>query len=184
MPIVGNIYSLDEERRMMRECLETIRQRIIANIDSKGLKASGRSQESLEIVDNVTSISLVGRDYFQGLEIGRPGVMQMQGARVPHDFDLIIRQWIIDKGIKVRQIPYKTDRRHIYSVEERSLNMAVSAICHRIYERGTLLYNKGGDRTVYTPVIEEEVDNLVQKLDVAVSNLIVNNYSSATGRKI
>ena len=142
----------------MVAALERIRSKIAANITEKGLKASGKTAASMRIESDVYGARLIGRPYFQSLELGRPA------GRVPHNFHAIIRQWIIDKGLSVRMIPYKRQPsarwQPKYSVEERSLRMAAGAIAHTIATRGTLLYRQGGRMDIYTPVIREEVEQL------------------------
>lgn len=142
----------------MLATLERIRVKIAANIESKGLKASGKTADSMRIEPYTFGMRLVGRPYFQSLELGRPA------GRVPHDFNGIIRQWIIDKRLAVRQIPYKRQPsarwQPKYTVEERSLRIMAGAIAHTIATRGTLLYRQGGRMDIYSPVIAEEVEQL------------------------
>lgn len=150
--------------------LERMRAKIAANIESKGLKASGKTAASMRIVSTETGGQLVGRPYFQSLELGRPA------GRVPYNFNAIIRQWIIDKGISVRQIPYvrQPSARWSpkYSVEERSLRAAAGAIAHTIATRGTLLYRQGGRSDIYTPVIDEELERLEQEIGEIIATSI------------
>ena len=167
-------------RQAAIDALERVREKIIANIDAAGLKASGRTQASMEVQPYDTGVRLVGRPYFQGLEIGRPA------GRTPRNFDEIIKQWIIDKGLQVTPIPYKTDRQHKYTVEERSLQSMAGAIAHNIRLRGFEPWRNGGrapspQRDVYTPVIEEEVPTITDQLASIIANIIVNEYSPNTG---
>lgn len=154
----------------MRAALERIRAKITQNIDDKGLKASGKTAASMRIEGDVYGMRLVGRPYFQSLELGRPA------GRVPHNFAGIIRQWIIDKGIAVRMVPYKRQPsarwQPKYSVQERSLRMMAGSIAHSIATRGTLLYRQGGRDDVYSPVIAEEVEVLQKKYVEIVADSI------------
>lgn len=142
----------------MYAALERIRLKIVANINDKGLHASGKTERSMFIERDEYGMRLVGRPYFQSLELGRPA------GRVPHNFHAIIRQWIIDKRIAVRQIQYKRQPSERwqpkYSVEERSLRIMAGAIAHTIATRGTQLYRQGGRMDIYSPVIAEEVEQL------------------------
>lgn len=142
----------------MYSALERIRAKIAENINSKGLRASGKTERSMRIEGDAFGMRLVGRPYFQSLELGRPA------GRVPHNFAAIIRQWIIDKGLSVRMVPYKrkpSERwQPKYSVQERSLRMAAGAIAHNIAMHGTQLYRAGGRMDIYSPVIAEEVEQL------------------------
>lgn len=151
--------------------LNRIRDRITQNINDKGLKASGKTARSMRIETDEFGGRLIGRAYFQSLELGRPA------GRVPRNFNEIIRKWIIDKGIMVRRIPYvrqPSERwQPKYSVEERSLRMAAGAIAHTIATRGTQLYRQGGRMDIYSPVIREEVEKLREE----VTNIVVKSIS-------
>ncbi len=153
--------------------LERIKAKIAANITDKGLKASGRTAASMHTERDEFGARLMGRAYFQSLELGRPA------GRVPRGFNAIIRQWIIDKGLSVRQVPYvrrPSERwQPKYTVEERSLRMAASAIAHSIATRGTLLYRQGGRTDIYSPVIRDEVAALSEEF----TGIIVKSIQSA-----
>lgn len=163
----------DEIEVAMLETLERIKERIAENINAKGLKASGKTERSMRIERDAFGMQLIGRPYFQSLEVGRPA------GRVPRNFNGIIRQWIIDKGLRIRTIPYKrlpSERwQPKYSVEERSLRIMAGAIAHTIATRGTRLYRQGGRKDIYTPVIAVEVEELKKKF----VNIVVNSISSA-----
>lgn len=166
---------MENNKEIIIESLERIKERIAANIDSKGRKASGRTAASMRIEKTENGAMLIGRQYFQSLEIGRPA------GNVPRGFNAIIRQWMIDKGVSFRIVPYKTQRLHKYSEQERSLNIAASAIAHSIMTTGTSLYKKGGEANIYTPVISEELELLKEKLAVNMRQYIENEYSRITG---
>ena len=161
----------------MLAALERIRATIAANITEKGLKASGRTAASMRIERDAFGMRLVGRPYFQSLELGRPS------GRVPRNFAGIIRQWIIDKGLSVRMIPYKREPSERwqpkYTVEERSLRMAAGAIAHKIATSGTLLYRQGGRSDIYTPIIREEVE----KLQKTYTDIVAKSISDALSGK-
>ena len=151
--------------------LERVRQRISERIDVTGTRASGRTQESMHVVSTTSGGMLVGRKYFQSVETGRPA------GRVPFNFVAIIKQWIIDKGLSVKQVAYKTSRQHKYSVQERSLNMAAGAIAHSIEESGTELFKSGGRHDIYSDVIAEEVAQLRKDLAVSVAETLSQTLS-------
>ena len=156
---------------LVLDCLERVRVRIWQNIDTTGTKASGRTQESMWIESTPTGGRLWGRPYFQSVETGRPA------GRVPFNFVAIIKQWIIDKGISVKQVAYKTSRQHKYSVQERSLNMAAGAIAHSIETTGTQLFKSGGRHDIYSDVIAEEVAQLRKDLAVSVAETLSQTLS-------
>lgn len=156
---------------LVLDCLERVRVRIWQNIDTTGTKASGKTQESMWIESTPTGGRLWGRPYFQSVETGRPA------GRVPFNFVAIIKQWIIDKGISVKQVAYKTSRQHKYSVQERSLNMAAGAIAHSIETTGTQLFKSGGRHDIYSDVIAEEVAQLRKDLAVSVAETLSQTLS-------
>lgn len=167
----------DDIDNAMLAALERIRATIAANITEKGLKASGRTAASMRIERDAFGMRLVGRPYFQSLELGRPS------GSVPRNFAAIIRQWIIDKGLSVRMIPYKRQPSERwqpkYTVEERSLRMAAGAIAHKIATSGTLLYRQGGRSDIYTPVIRREVEQLREQY----TDIVEKSIAQAIGGK-
>jgi hypothetical protein len=70
---------------------ELIKQDIIALYDEKGMRASGKFAESLEVEASEYNVKLWGEDYAQQLETGR------NSGGFPPLAD--IRKWIIDKGV-------------------------------------------------------------------------------------
>lgn len=168
----------EEIDSMMYATLERIREKIAANINGKGLRASGKTEKSMQIETSAYGMRLVGRPYFQSLELGRPA------GRVPYNFADIIRQWIIDKGIQVTLIPYKRQPSERwqpkYSVQERSLRAAAGAIAHTIATRGTSLYRKGGRNDIYSDVIADEVERLSEEyvnfVYTSISSLLIDKH--------
>lgn len=163
----------DDIDKLLVDTLSRIRAKIALNINEKGLRASGKTEASMVIESDEYGARLKGRPYFQSLELGRPA------GRTPRGFVYIIRQWIIDKGLAVRQIPYvrqPSERwQPKYSVEERSLLAAAGAIAHTIRTRGTLLYRQGGRRDIYTPPIQEEIARLATEIKGIISRTIAEN---------
>lgn len=155
-------------RDLLYNAVDDARQEIIAAISDKGLRASGRTQASLTIVQpDSYHITLYGRQAFEVLEAGRrPG-------RVPHNFVGIIRQWIIDKGIPVRAIPYKRKASANWSPKytpiERGLQSMAGAIAHKIRTEGTSLFRAGGRSDIYSPAIERAIKTIEDGLDVLLN---------------
>lgn len=152
--------------------LEDAALRIKQNIQKKGITASGRTEKSIKVVERGGKIQLIKEDGrnapIETLEIGRPG-----GA-VPKGFNQIILEWIKDKGVQVDLIPYKTNRPHKYTVQERSERLAAGAIAYTIRESGT-----GRHRTprndVYSNVVEETILKLRKEIKDAVISSIKTN---------
>ena len=148
------------------DCISEIRQAIVDN----NIRASGRTQLSLTFNDELTHLVI----YSDGsgapistLQHGRPA------GKVPLGFIGIIKQWILVKGITVRQIPYLTDRPHKYTVEERSLNMASGAIANFIRENGTQRFREPRN-DIYTPALEKAVERFKQRAAAYMKDVIIN----------
>lgn len=147
---------LKEVRWYIRQCLETVSERIKLNIDEKGRTASGATAASLSVSFGNLGGTLYGSSSFLAIQRGR------KGGRVPRGFVGIIRQWIIDKGISVRPVPVK--RKSKYSDEERAQLSAARAIAYTIMKKGTSLYRRGGYDDIYDTAIAEETEKLRPKL--------------------
>lgn len=133
---------------------------IRANMEAEGVNATGRTSASLEVRMTPTGGQIWGREHFDTLEIGRgPTENPGDGALFRN-----IREWIVAKGIHVTPMPYRTDRPHMYTEEERSLNAAAYAITKRIHERGTVLYNSAPRTSIYTDLIDYRMDDLMRNI--------------------
>ena len=156
------------EKQIVKDELTQMVARIASNLDSTGTTASGRTAKSMRIQETEFGVVVFSRRYFKGVEIGRgPG-------RVPTGFNEIIKQWIIDKGIAVTQLPYKrqasTNWQPKYSVPERSLIIAASAIASNIKSNGTGLYKSGGRSDIYS----EEIENTVSKIKTRLAAEVIS----------
>lgn len=138
--------------------LDELKARIIQNHTAAGQVASGRTAKSLRIEVDEDSGRLFGRSPFGTLETGR------KGGKVPRQFYLIIRKWMADKGIQAPPIPYKTDRPHKYTPEERGALSMAAAIAETIRKKGTKLYRDGGRNDIYSKEIEKTRKILAERL--------------------
>lgn len=165
---------IDELKKILDKMVSEMRQ----NLASTGTNASGRTSQSLRVVMTDTGGQIWGRRYFRGTEQGRAG------GKVPHNFQSIIRQWIIDKGLTPQAIPYKrkpsANWSPKYTPEERGLRQMASAIAHTIAKSGTSLYRSGGRKDIFTNVIEE---NKTDILKVAKEIITTNLYGAYNGTK-
>lgn len=114
-----------EIKAILSDELRALSLRIKANHLRAGQKASGRTLASLRVEVDGEHGTLYGRQAFGTLETGR------RAGRVPRRFEDIIRQWILDKGIAVTEIPYKrkpSERwRPKYTPKERGLRAMAGA---------------------------------------------------------
>lgn len=158
---------------ILTEELEALKKKIIAQHFGAGQKASGRTAASLRIEVTEEEGTLYGRSPFGTLETGRkPG-------KVPQGFQAIIRKWMADKGINAEPIPYKTDRPHKYTPQERG-NLSLSyLIARKIRREGTSLFRKGGRADIYSNVIPAATERIkgriVELLKMDVENIKLNN---------
>lgn len=151
-------------RVIIADELERLKQRIIANMRAQNAVASGRTIRSLKVVMAPEGGALVTEQQmpFGVLETGR------RGGNIPYGFAGIIYQWMKDKGIHATVIPYKTDRQHKYTAEERSDRSMAAAIAHTIAMSGSKLYRMGGRDTIYS----NEIPDTVERIESRVTGII------------
>lgn len=147
---------LNEFDEMLLQWAEGVIERIKGRLDSTGTTASGRTKESLEAVLTDSGVQILGRPYFQGVEIGRPA------GRIPYNMTQIIRQWMEDKGISSQ-----------FGSTEAQKRSAAYLIGQFIKNNGTRLYREGGRDDIYTDVIEEELPKLFQNIDGRVAESLL-----------
>lgn len=152
----------DEALGIVRNELEALRLRIIERHISAGQKASGKTIDSLHIEMLQNGGILWGRQAFEVLETGRaPG-------NVPKNFTKMIRQWILDKGIEVKAIPYKRQAssrwQPKYTPEERGMISLSGAIAHKIAKEGTVLHRKGANEDIYSSEVEKTIETIINRV--------------------
>lgn len=145
-------------REILADELEQLRQAIIANHLKAGQKASGRTMASLRVEVTEEQGVLWGRSPFGTLETGR------KAGKVPMGFTAVIRQWMKDKGIKGEPIPYKTNRPHKYTPQERGDMQLSFFIARKIKRQGTSLFRKGGRSDIYSNEIPAATERIGSKL--------------------
>lgn len=101
----------DELKNKIAQRLEDLRVEIVASIEDKGITASGRTQRSLEVHTDESSVSLVSargsHAPIRTIEIGRPAGNVPGGFRttkagkrdVSNTFKAILVEWAKDKGM-------------------------------------------------------------------------------------
>ena len=104
---------MDELNTKILNRLELLRQEIVNNIESKGITASGRTQNSLAVIDYQQGAKLVAQPGKRApiftLEIGRPGGNVPGGLRltksgvldVSNTFKAILVKWGEEKGLPI-----------------------------------------------------------------------------------
>lgn len=149
-------------RQQIIQILTDTKDKIISNIDTQGIRASGRTQESLKVEDRGENLVLIQAATdkaapFETLQYGRPG------GKVPMGFASIIRQWIIDKGIQTQPIPYKRQPsarwQPKYTPEIRGQMAAAGAIVDKIRRIGTNRH-AAPNENVYSQAISEAIEKI------------------------
>lgn len=139
---------------VLREELEALRDRIIANHRQAGQVASGRTIQSMQVNIDGDSGELVGRPYFGTLETGaRPWRNAASMKKVPASFNAVIEQWIKDKG----------------------LNLNSWAVAYKIIHEGTRLYRQGGRADIYSNEIPKTVEAIGQRILVIYDDMITQS---------
>lgn len=154
-------------QEILRNSLIQLKDKIIANSDRAGQRASGKTAESFEVRTTENTGELWARTYIGVLETGRK-----KGGMPPMKN---IREWIEAKGIQPRK--------------KISLNSLAFLIVRKISEEGSELYRKGGRTDIYTSEIEPFTTELMKTLgenflitfDTQVKN-IVNEINKANAR--
>ena len=147
--LTGTVYN-----RMLR-----LRDDISRAIAAGGLRASGRTQQSLQVVVDGDEVSIVGRPFFPALQWGSSNWTGRTGVRCTFDeFRGIIRQWAADKGLNFGQ----------HKEQERT----VSAIAMSIIRRGTKVYRTKQYLDVYDTLIDEAVKDMMAQIGVIQTEAI------------
>ena len=158
---------------VLLEELENLKAKILEQHLRAGQKASGRTGESMHVEATEYEGTLYGRSAFGVLETGR------KAGKTPSGFQAIILQWMSDKGIKAEPIPYKTDRPHKYTPQERGDMSLAYLIARKIRNEGTRLFRQGGRSDIYSNVIpatkEKIMQRIVKLLQVEITNIKLNN---------
>jgi len=161
---------MDAKSEILR-ILEDAKNEIVSNIEASGITASGRTQKAIKVVERDGHFLLLkeagNNAPIETLESGRPS------GKVPKNFNAIILEWMQDKGIVATLVPYLTNRKHKYTVEERSQRIAAASIAHSIYINGTGR-NASPIDNIYTPPVEKAVERVKNLLTELVVNSIKN----------
>lgn len=121
-----------------------LRDEIREAIANKGLRASGRTQDSLRVYTDKNTIILEGRAFFSALQYGSSAWTGKTGISCSfQQFRQIIYDWATDKGLNFGQA--------------KEFDKAVGAIAMRIIKSGTRLHRSGQRLDVYDTLINEAI---------------------------
>lgn len=142
-------------RQTVTARLEQLRDEIRTAIASKGLRASGRTQESLHVYQEGNEVGLAGRPFFSALEFGSSAWSGKTGIRCSYEeFKGIIYQWASDKGLNLGQAS--------------DFEKAVANIAWVIMRSGTKLYRNNGYIDVYDTLIDKALADMKDLVGVEV----------------
>lgn len=133
----------NEALKIVRNGLQDLRKRIIANHEAARQVASGRTRDSLKVEMTENGGILWGRQAFGVLETGR------KSGRVPKGFYGIILQWVKDKGIHV----------------ENPKSFAY-LVARKIANEGTKLYRSGQKEDIYSTEVEKTIQDISDRISV------------------
>lgn len=141
--------------------LNALKNDIEEKMAAEGVKASGRTLASMQVIVSENEGTLFGASYFRQLERGRgPG-------KVPQNFTDIISDWIRAKGINFNGYTPK-GRDGARMTSEQHLKSLSGAIAYTIMRHGTMVYRQGTPKDIYT----EAVNAAVERIRDAVGNVI------------
>lgn len=126
---------------------EALKKDLITAYDAKGMRASGKFAESLEVKVKGLNAQLWGEDYAQQLETGRKA-----GRFPPID---AIKQWIQDKGIAAR------------IQGEITVSALAFLIARKIAQQGWKRENYGGVELISEVITDERIQKIINEVGAA-----------------
>lgn len=144
------LIDIKEIEVMLQDVFEQAKQDIIANHESAGQVASGKTRDSMsvEVTSDASSATatMYGRKYFAALETGS-APWENQYTHPPKPFVETIAQWMIDKGIE---------------------GVSAYLVARKIMREGSKLYREGGRQDIFTPAMED----IEQRIDAQLSSIL------------
>ena len=154
-------------RQTVTARLEQLRDEIRTAIASKGLRASGRTQDSLRVYVDGNTVVLEGRAFFSALQYGSSPWTGRTGIRCTfEEFRQIIYQWATDKGLNLGQA--------------REFDRAVGAITMSIIRNGSKLHRTGQRLDVYDTLINEallDIGEQVQLVTAEAVDVVIDQWA-------
>lgn len=150
---------IEEMNKVLSEWAQEVIDRIKYNLDFTGTTASGKTKDSLryevETDEYGGKLTIFGRQYFQGVEEGRPA------GRIPYKFQDILYTWAEAKGILSK-----------FGDTESKQRSALYMVGQFIKEHGTQLYRDGGRLDIYTNTFDMELPKLRDKVAYHIKQTI------------
>jgi len=127
---------------------EKLKSDLIVAYDAKGMRASGKFADSLEVMifndESSYKAQLWGEDYAQQLETGRQG-----GTYPPID---AIKKWIVDKGIFTQ------------ALQNIKLSSLAFLIARKIYRNGWKRQGHGGVDLISQVITPERLQDIIDEV--------------------
>lgn len=144
-----------------------LRDEIREAIGRMGLKASGRTQDSLAVRVDGNTVILEGRAFFSALQYGSKPWSGATGVRCSFDeFKSIIRDWATAKGLSFGDA----------TTHERT----IGAITMSIIRRGSKVYRSGQRLDVYDTLINEallDIGEQMNAVNVKAVDVIIDKWA-------
>lgn len=145
-----------------------LRDEIREAIAAKGLRASGRTQDSLRVYVDGNTVVLEGRAFFPALQYGSSSWSGKTGVPCTYaEFKDIIYQWATDKGLNLGQA--------------KEFDKAVGAIAMSIIRNGTKLKRTNGYIDVYDTLIEKAVEDIANQamvVEAKAIDVVINQWAN------
>ena len=130
---------------------ESIKADLISAYDRKGMRASGKFADSLEVKQTIRGVQLWGLSYAQQLETGRRKDGSGTGPEWSNPKEDII-QWIKDKGIANR------------IQGEISISSLAYLIIRKIRKEGWKREGHGGVELISEVITEQRIQSIIDKV--------------------
>ena len=147
-----------------------LRDEISSSIERNGLRASGRTQDSLRVYVDGDVVTLEGRAFFSALQYGSAPWSGKTGIKCTYDeFKSIIRDWAQAKGLNFGQA-----KEH-----ERT----IGAITMSIIRNGSKVFRKSERLDVYDTLITDALLDMGDQLQLVVASevdVVVDKWAKNT----
>ena len=175
------VFNKQDIAKVLTEELSRLAERIKENHRRAGQVASGRTLRSITYEVTEDRGTLFGREPFHTLETGRGPTRNRSNP--PVRLDLIIYQWVKDKGIHIAPMPYKRKPSEKWqpkysSADERALVSFSNAVAKKIHKEGTQLFRDQGRNDIYSNEIPEAIKRIEERIakvfSLAIDSIHIN----------
>jgi len=128
---------------------------LITQYDAQGMRASGRTANSLEVIASGLNVKLLGSDVFEQLEYGRSPNNGSSGKSWDDSVG-DIEQWIRDKGLESKLTGKMT------------ISTLAFLIARKIWRQGWDRKNFGGVELISKVVTAERIQDILDKVGTVV----------------